>query len=64
MDGGRVSTRRLRMASSRTAVDRSLSGGGGDITLDWCIGPDIGLPAPDAVIFLDLDQDEAEKRGG
>ena len=22
------------------------------------------LPAPDAVIFLDLDQDEAEKRGG
>ncbi|KAL7523983.1 hypothetical protein ACHAXR_000392, partial [Thalassiosira sp. AJA248-18] len=37
---------------------------GGELTLDWCMSPDIGLPAPDAVIFLDLDQDEAEKRGG
>jgi hypothetical protein len=24
----------------------------------------VELPAPDAVIFLDLDQDQAEKRGG
>lgn len=32
--------------------------------LGWCQACDIGLPAPDAVIFLDLTQDEAEKRGG
>ena len=37
---------------------------GGELTLDWCMSCDVGLPAPDAVIFLDLDQDEAEKRGG
>ena len=35
-----------------------------DLNLPWSMAPDKGLPAPDAVIFLDLDQDEAEKRGG
>jgi dTMP kinase len=34
------------------------------LSLDWCQGPDIGLPAPDAVIFLELSQEEAEQRGG
>eukprot|EP00526_Cylindrotheca_closterium_P023180 CAMPEP_0113646230 /NCGR_PEP_ID=MMETSP0017_2-20120614/24410_1 /TAXON_ID=2856 /ORGANISM="Cylindrotheca closterium" /LENGTH=171 /DNA_ID=CAMNT_0000558093 /DNA_START=90 /DNA_END=602 /DNA_ORIENTATION=+ /assembly_acc=CAM_ASM_000147 len=32
--------------------------------LDWCKSCDIGLPAPDAVIFLDITQEQAEKRGG
>lgn len=32
--------------------------------LDWCKACDVGLPAPDAVIFLDLSQEEAEQRGG
>ena len=32
--------------------------------LSWCQACDVGLPAPDAVIFLDLTQDEAEQRGG
>ena len=32
--------------------------------LEWCMNPDKGLPAPDVVIFLDLSQEEAEKRGG
>lgn len=32
--------------------------------LEWCRGCDVGLPAPDAVIFLDLCQEEAEQRGG
>jgi len=32
--------------------------------LDWCRACDVGLPAPDAVIFLDLSQEEAEQRGG
>jgi len=32
--------------------------------LEWCMAPDRGLPAPDCVIFLNLSQDESEKRGG
>jgi dTMP kinase len=53
----------VAFTSAKTNNDRSTVSGG-DLTLNWCIGPDIGLPAPDAVIFLDLDQNEAEKRGG
>ena len=53
----------VAFTSAKCAEDRS-SMSGGELTLDWCMSPDTGLPAPDAVIFLDLDQDEAEKRGG
>ena len=28
------------------------------------MAPDRGLPAPDCVLFLDLSQEDAEKRGG
>jgi len=35
-----------------------------NLSIDWCKGPDVGLIAPDAVIYLDLDQEEAELRGG
>lgn len=34
------------------------------LNFDWCQSSDVGLPAPDAIIFLDLTQEEAEKRGG
>jgi dTMP kinase len=37
---------------------------GGPLSLEWCRQPDMGLPAPDAVIFLDLSQEQAEQRGG
>ena len=37
---------------------------GKGLDVEWCRGPDVGLPAPDAVIFLDLSQEESEKRGG
>ena len=37
---------------------------GGPLPLEWCRHPDVGLPAPDCVIFLDLSQEEAEQRGG
>jgi len=53
----------VAFTSAKRAEDRS-SMSGGELTLDWCMSPDVGLPAPDAIIFLDLDQDEAEKRGG
>ena len=35
-----------------------------NLSLDWCKAPDQGLPAPDAVIFLDLSPEQAQKRGG
>ena len=34
------------------------------LTIEWCKSSDVGLPAPDVVIFLDLSQEEAEQRGG
>ncbi|KAI9484056.1 MAG: thymidylate kinase-domain-containing protein [Benjaminiella poitrasii] len=34
------------------------------LDLEWCRNPDIGLLTPDLVLFLDLNIDEAEKRGG
>ncbi|KAJ8071957.1 hypothetical protein OCU04_002260 [Sclerotinia nivalis] len=34
------------------------------LSLEWCKNPEIGLPMPDKVIFLDLEPEEAEKRGG
>ncbi|KAG9229832.1 thymidylate kinase-domain-containing protein [Amylocarpus encephaloides] len=34
------------------------------LSLEWARTPDVGLPRPDRVIFLDLNAAEAEKRGG
>jgi len=33
-----------------------------DFEYDWCIMPDIGLPAPDLVLFLDMDVTQAAER--
>ena len=32
--------------------------------MDWCLAPDRGLPAPDVVLFLNLDSEEQQRRGG
>lgn len=34
------------------------------MSLDWCWNPEIGLPKPDLVIFLDVSPEDAAKRGG
>ena len=53
----------VAFSSAKEGAD--LSGEGGEpLGLEWCQGPDVGLPAPDCVVFLDLDQDVAETRGG
>jgi dTMP kinase len=31
--------------------------------MDWCKSPDIGLPVPDIVLFLDLAPEKAAERG-
>ncbi|KAG4441057.1 hypothetical protein IFR05_003465 [Cadophora sp. M221] len=34
------------------------------LSLSWAQTPEVGLPKPDVVVFLDLEAEEAEKRGG
>lgn len=34
------------------------------LTLQWARAPEIGLPRPDLVLFLDLDEEQARARGG
>lgn len=34
------------------------------LTLEWTKHPEVGLPLPDAVVFLNLSPEEAAKRGG
>ncbi|KAF3926760.1 hypothetical protein ABW21_db0207735 [Orbilia brochopaga] len=36
----------------------------GPLSTTWCRAPDVGLPRPDIVIFLDINQDAAATRGG
>ena len=32
------------------------------LDFDWCKNPDVGLPAPDKVFYLDIDPEDAKKR--
>ena len=56
-------------AGTNLVVDRytysgvAFSGAKAGMDLDWCWQSDIGLPAPDIVIFLDLPIEESKKRG-
>ena len=34
------------------------------LPFEWCRNPDIGLPAPDLVIFFDITPEIAKERGG
>ncbi|KZP01703.1 thymidylate kinase [Calocera viscosa TUFC12733] len=34
------------------------------LPLPWCKSPDVGLPAPDLVLFLDITPEKAAERGG
>jgi dTMP kinase len=52
----------VAFSSAKTQEDRQSIGE--DLSIEWCKAPDAGLPAPDVVIFLDLSQEESEKRGG
>jgi len=52
----------VAFSSAKTIEDRQSQGE--DLSIEWCMSPDAGLPAPDTVIFLDLSQEESEKRGG
>lgn len=49
-----------RYAASGVAFSSAKPG----LSIAWCQAPDRGLPAPDAIVFLDLDPTEAAARGG
>lgn len=34
------------------------------MSYEWCRAPDIGLPAPDLTLFLDVSPEKARQRGG
>lgn len=34
------------------------------LPFEWCRNPDIGLPAPDLVLFFDITPEKAKERGG
>lgn len=34
------------------------------LPLSWALGPDIGLPRPDLVVFLDISAEKAAERAG
>jgi dTMP kinase len=34
------------------------------LSLAWCKQPDVGLPRPDMVVFLDVTEEVAKQRGG
>lgn len=53
----------VAFSSAKTREDRQFDHVE-DLSIDWCKAPDAGLPAPDAVIFLDLSPEESETRGG
>ncbi|EUC59728.1 thymidylate kinase [Rhizoctonia solani AG-3 Rhs1AP] len=35
-----------------------------NLSYEWCLSPDIGLPAPDAAFFLEVSPEIAKQRGG
>lgn len=42
----------------------SAAKGNPSLGLGWARAPEAGLPRPDAVVFLDLDEEKARERGG
>ena len=49
------------IAFSASKVD---SNGAPILPFEWCRNPDVGLPAPDLVLFFDITPEKARERGG
>ena len=46
-----------------SGVVYSAAKGNPSLSLPWARAPEVGLPRPDLVLFLDLDEDQAKARG-
>ncbi|ODN02539.1 Thymidylate kinase [Orchesella cincta] len=61
--------RELLLNGESVVLDRyafsgvAFSAAKGTLDLAWCMGPDVGLPQPDLVCFLNLSKEAASKRG-
>ncbi|KAF8883332.1 thymidylate kinase-domain-containing protein [Gymnopilus junonius] len=55
-----------RYAFSGIAFSASKVNSSGEplIPFEWCRNPDVGLPAPDLVLFFDITPEKAKERGG
>ncbi|KAF8962351.1 thymidylate kinase-domain-containing protein [Flammula alnicola] len=55
-----------RYAFSGIAFSASKVGPDGEplLPFEWCRSPDVGLPAPDIVLFFDITPEKAKERGG
>ncbi|KDR80280.1 hypothetical protein GALMADRAFT_1188335 [Galerina marginata CBS 339.88] len=55
-----------RYAFSGIAFSASKVTSAGDplLPFEWCRSPDVGLPAPDLVLFFDITPEKAKERGG
>lgn len=55
-----------RYAFSGIAFSASKTNSEGEplLPFEWCRSPDVGLPAPDLVLFLDITPEKAKERGG
>ena len=47
-----------------SGVVYSAAKGNPSLSLPWARAPEVGLPRPDLVLFLDLDEEQAKTRGG
>ncbi|KAG2011209.1 thymidylate kinase [Coprinopsis cinerea AmutBmut pab1-1] len=55
----------IAFSASKVVPERSGSGESvPKLPFEWCRAPDIGLPAPDLVLFLDIAPEQAKQRGG
>ncbi|CAL8090669.1 unnamed protein product [Orchesella dallaii] len=60
--------RELLLNGESVVLDRyafsgvAFSAAKGTMDLEWCMGPDVGLPQPDLVFFLNLTKEAASKR--
>ena len=47
-----------------SGIAYSVAKGRADLTMKWAREPEVGLPQPDACVFLDIEPEELAKRGG
>lgn len=52
------------MRTKRPAGVAYTAGKGRGLTREWCMQWEDGLPAPDVVLFMDMDPDQSAARGG
>ncbi|GKY91487.1 hypothetical protein MPSEU_000120900 [Mayamaea pseudoterrestris] len=61
---GNTTSAAAAAASVTSSSENTTTDASSLLSLEWCMAPDKGLPAPDCVIFLDMEPEQAAERGG